>query len=101
MGHVRRDDTIGTSTDEKGNVMIMDDDFFDWFNEIERPSVGHIGEPNNETNGAIVAMLQEHVIDFEAHLRLDQAVAVSCGEGAVRVARRFRVLGCRVVRHEQ
>jgi len=65
MGHVRRDDTIGTSTDEKGNVMIMDDDFFDWFNEIERPSVGHIGEPNNETNGAIVAMLQEHVIDFE------------------------------------
>ena len=65
MGHVRWHNTVGTSTHEKGIVMIMDDDFFDWFNEIEHPLVGHIGEPNNETNGAIVAMLQEHVIDYE------------------------------------
>jgi hypothetical protein len=51
MGHVRWHNTVGTSTHEKGIVMIMDDDFFDWFNEIEDPLVGHIGEPNNETNG--------------------------------------------------
>jgi hypothetical protein len=38
------------------------DDMFDGFHDVEG---GWIGEPNNETNGAIVAMLQEHVIDHE------------------------------------
>jgi hypothetical protein len=45
--------------------MNVDDDFFDMFDDFDDASGGWIGQPNNETNGAIVAMLQEHVIDHE------------------------------------
>lgn len=43
----------------------MDDDFFDMFDGFDDVSGGWIAQPNNETNGAIVAMLQEHAIDHE------------------------------------
>jgi len=59
VGYVRRYDTERTQgTSQAGTLVIIDDDMPD-------PDNLSLGEPMNESYGAICAMLSEHMVDAE------------------------------------
>lgn len=59
MGYVRRYDTERTQgTSQAGTLVIIDD-------EMPDPENLSLGEPMNESYGAICAMLTEHMVDAE------------------------------------